>query len=104
MFKLWEFNCENCSNVWEDLVEEKESSCPECKQLSTTTSLSINLGAFSMLSPAAKAESLKRRSAEHTHRELKKEPERFGQAGIDRAREGQIRSVGGIKKNTNDGK
>jgi hypothetical protein len=53
---------------------------------------------FSIKTPEEKKRSLLERSYKHTAKELRKEPERFGQEGKNRARAGQIRSFGGMKK------
>ena len=87
MFKLFSFECKKCEEIWEDLVKEKESPCPICETISKTTVITVpNLGKFSMASPEEKKRILKKRSEEHTTKEVRKEPERWGQAGIERAK------------------
>lgn len=99
MYKVNDFECYSCSIVWEDLVKEGETSkCPKCESVGDKIKINtIKLGAFSMRSPEERKKELKRRSEEHTLKELRKEPERFGVEGIQRARKGQIKSFGGIK-------
>lgn len=90
-----DFECERCGCVWEDLVKRNDqvSDCPECNALSTKTVISCpNVNTFGMKSPAERSAAMKKRSEDHTKKELRKEPERFGAEGIKRAREGQIRS------------
>jgi hypothetical protein len=66
-------------------VSLEDVECPECgsKELKQLIS-SPNLATFSMMSPEEKVASMKRRSAEHTQKQIDKEPERWGKAGIDR--------------------
>ncbi len=98
MFKLHDFKCKACDCEWEDLVEPGEkSNCKKCNKPGKLQKLCLGkLGAFSIMDADGRRQSLLKRSAEHTLKELKKEPEKFGPEGIKRARDGQIRSVGGF--------
>lgn len=90
-----DFECEACECVWEDLVDRDNqvSVCPVCETESTKTLISCpNINTFGMKSAAERSSLMKKRSEEHTRKELRKEPEKFGAEGIKRAREGQIRS------------
>ncbi len=99
MLKLYDFRCEECDHEWEDLVDNEKSTCEQCnKEVPRLTLCSGNLGSFSLRSPEGKRQELLRRSAEHTLGLVRQNPEKFGDEGIRRAREGQIRSVGGIPK------
>jgi len=71
-FKLYLFYCEKCSYEWEDLVLEKSSSCESCGQVSNTIVPIAELGSFSMSSPEDKEAKLRKRSADHTKREMRK--------------------------------
>jgi hypothetical protein len=99
MYKLYDFICEACDSTWEDLVEGTTSPCPTCTLETQKAKLcQAKLAVFSIKTPEEKKRSLLERSYKHTAKELHKEPERFGQEGKNRARAGQIRSFGGMKK------
>lgn len=100
MLKLHDFKCESCDREWEDLVEPDEKSiCKLCNQPGELQKLCLGkMGAFSILDEDGRRQCLLKRSADHTLKELRREPEKFGPEGINRAREGQIRSVGGLKR------
>lgn len=99
MFKLHDFYCKICDLEWEDLTDDGLSVCPFCDTETTRlVQCTGKLAAFSLLSQDGKRQEMLRRSAEHTAKELKKEPERFGAEGVKRARMGQVRSVGGLGK------
>lgn len=106
-FRLFEFECTHCAEVWEDLVdrEEVESTCPCCLRLATEPTLSVpNLAVFSMMNAADKDMCLKKRSVKHTQEEIvNKTPEKWGGLGINLARHGQIRSAGGIDTDKSPG-
>lgn len=94
-FKLFDFTCEECGYEFEDLVEAgvEVTPCPNCGVGYGSRTMSVpNLGKFTMASAEGRSAMLKKRSEEHTHKELKKEPEKFGELGKQRARKGQIRS------------
>lgn len=98
-YKLHDFKCEDCDFEWEELSLDDTDVCSKCNK--TVNKLKIctgNMGGFSVRDEDGRRQELLRRSAEHTHKELKKNPEKFGAEGIKRAREGQVRSFGGITK------
>lgn len=93
-YKLYDFQCE-CGWEGEDLVEAgvTVTPCPNCGVGYAEKVISIpNLGTFSMADAATQASMLKKRSEEHTTKELRREPEKYGAEGVARARKGQIRS------------
>ena len=97
MLKLHDFQCSQCNYKWEDLVDDDISTCQKCN--TETTRLKVcsgQLGRFSIKNPDERREELMKRSADHTLKELRKNPEKFGPEGVRRAREGQIKSFGGI--------
>jgi hypothetical protein len=100
MLKLFNFTCTQCTTEWEDLVDaEGLSPCPDCQEERPRDAISCpKLATFAMLSKADKATALKKRSADHSKKELRKEAEQFGSFGKQLAREGQIRSFGGLGK------
>lgn len=99
MYKLYDFYCDSCDLEWEDLVEGVVSNCSKCNnEVPKLRICSGQLASFSLRDPDSQRQELLRRSADHTQRELKRNPEQFGPEGVRRARQGQIRSFGGIKK------
>jgi hypothetical protein len=85
-YKLVDLKCQKCENEWEDLVSQDEGSlCPKCTEPGTvTTNMVINMGAYSMLTPEMRRESLKKRSDKHTQKHIDATPEKWGDAGIER--------------------
>jgi hypothetical protein len=54
---------------------------------------------FSIMSPEQKRDHLKKRSEVHTQKQIiEKEPEKFGDLGIERARKGKIQVAGSLPK------
>lgn len=100
MLKLHDFNCKKCDREWEDLVEpDEESICKKCNQPGELLKLCLGkFGAWSIQDEDGRRQCLLKRSAEHSLKELKKDPEKFGPEGIKRARDGQIRVAGGMNK------
>lgn len=88
---LDEFECP-CGFSGEELVDRdcRQLTCPNCDEVLFPTMTVPRLGAYTMASTEQRAEILKQRSYAHTKKELRKEPERFGDEGIKRAREGQV--------------
>jgi len=70
---LSDYQCEVCAHTWEELTTTKEEypeGCPNCKEHNITRILG---GTTKKLNdPEAVASELKRRSAKHTEREIKK--------------------------------
>lgn len=99
MLKLWDFHCAACAFDWEDLVDDETSRCEKCNKRTKRQHLcSGQLGAWSIQDADGRRQELLRRSAAHTLSELRKQPEKFGAEGINRARAGQIRSFGGFSR------
>lgn len=70
-----DYVCDDCGTEWEDLVSKdtKSSTCPNCGLETTTPVISATgIAAFSLLSKDARAESLKKRSRDHSKREMKR--------------------------------
>lgn len=109
MWIMLDFMCPLCFNQWEDMVDKTEivSTCTECgsgvtKEHSLMPSPAI--AAFSLKDAAGRAETLKKRSSEHSQKELDREPEKFGGLGISMAKQkiqsGYGGKVRGLKKKT----
>ncbi len=83
-FKLRDFSCE-CGHEWEDLLEtgETESVCEECGMYNKPVLSCPNLNTMNLLPRSEYVAKMKKRSADHSHKELKRAPERFGKAGMD---------------------
>lgn len=74
-----DFQClsESCQHEWEDLVrreEENEQKCPVCGAAGRWVISASNIGSYSLLSKEDQAKSLRKRSREHTKKQLKKDP------------------------------
>lgn len=84
-YKLYDFYCPDCDEVWEDLVDEPK--CVHTCGKECTPTLSVpNLGTFSMMSPEQKKAHLQKRSQEHTQKQIiDKQPEKWGAEGVKRA-------------------
>lgn len=94
-YVIYDFECENCGRVWEDMVDRTavESPCPGCTTVSTNKLVACPaIASFSMLPLEDRSKLMKRRSEEHTKKEMRKEAERWGDLGKERAREGVIRN------------
>lgn len=98
-YKLHDFKCDDCGIEWEELSLDDTDVCAQCHKTVTKQIICTgNMGGFSIRDADGQRQELLRRSAEHTHKELKKNPEKFGDLGKQRARMGQVRSFGGIPK------
>ena len=96
-FKLHDFKCDDCDREWEDLSDDETSPCSECGVITSMLTICTgNMGGYSILDEDGKRQMMLKRSAEHTHKELKKNPEQFGELGVKRARAGQVKSFGGM--------
>lgn len=78
-FIMRDFQClsEQCQHQWEDLVrreEENEQKCPECGSAGSWIISATNLASYSLLSREDQAKSLRKRSRDHTRKQLKKDP------------------------------
>jgi putative FmdB family regulatory protein len=82
--QLRDFRCV-CGLDFEDLVESSDvlsATCPSCGQAAERIISAPHIGVTN--DPAKRAEILRKRSHEHTIKELKKEPERHGFEAADR--------------------
>lgn len=106
MWITYNYYCK-CGAEWDDMVDvrrsdglddkpvdphEKESPCPNCQELTQPGFSPPNIAAFSAMSKEFQAESLKKRSEVHSYKDIRKQPEKWGDLGKDMARKGQIRS------------
>ena len=77
---LRDFKCESttCSQpVWEELVDRKEENdqkCPTCSGPAKYTLCAPALATYSLMSKDDQAKHLRKRSRDHTRKELKKDP------------------------------
>lgn len=69
-----EFHCDDCNDIFEDLVETKTSfaPCPTCGQPCEKILSAPFLG--QMNDPQKRNEALRKRAHEHTLKEMKKDP------------------------------
>ncbi len=83
-YKLHDFECKNCGREWEDLIDVGTATieCQGCKE-QVPPCLSVpKLGMFSMMDQTQTTESLKKRSREHTQKQIiDKSPEKWGAEG-----------------------
>jgi putative FmdB family regulatory protein len=83
-----DFECLDCLYVFEEMYkrsERDELECPECGSQNLKQWLSApNLDTFSMMSAEQRVHSMKKRSADHTQKQIDKEPERWGEQGLAR--------------------
>lgn len=81
-----DFVCPNCGHEFEELFkvgDEDNIPCPECGHSPVESVLSSPaLGKFSMADRETKTEILKKRSFEHTKKEVIRNAEKFGDAGL----------------------
>lgn len=94
-----DFVCSDCGHMFDDIFDSREENlqveCPHCGSMNTEMLLSVpNVGAFSAASPERQREILAQRSAKHTAKEVLKEPERWGQTGIEEAKKYKNPQVG----------
>ncbi len=77
-YLIKDFLCEKCNEVFEEMVEPtvKLATCPICTEPAEQIMSSPMIG--TMNDSAKRLESLKKRSKEHSKREVAKEPEKFG--------------------------
>lgn len=84
-----DFQCLDCELEFEETFKSSERDqveCPHCfsRNLKVIILTAPAIGAFSAKSAEAQRESLMKRSAEDTQKQVDKEPERWGQQGIAR--------------------
>jgi putative FmdB family regulatory protein len=75
---LYDFTCSSCGEGFEDLVDPGQLTgiCPACQGLGERVMSAAHVGLLSG-DPARTAESLKRRSHEHSLREARKNVDQF---------------------------
>lgn len=80
MLKVYDFNCPECNENFEELVETdtRLAACPVCGSASEKVLSAPKLALFSMGSPEERAEKLKKRSFDHTQKEMKHNYNKFG--------------------------
>ncbi len=85
---IHDFECKKCQCIFEEMyktADRKKIKCPNCGSRSLKQVLTAaNIAAFSIMSPEMKREHLKKRSADHTQKQIDKEPERWGSHGMAR--------------------
>lgn len=74
-----DFECLNpkCKHEWDDLVlreEEDTQKCPVCGHVARWTISAPKLATYSLMSKDDQAKHLRKRSRDHTRKELKKDP------------------------------
>lgn len=74
-----DFQCQNleCGHTWEDLVdrsEENDQRCPKCSAPAKYVIGATHVATYSLMSKDDQAKHLRKRSREHTLKELKKDP------------------------------
>lgn len=76
--KLHDFQCTDCNNTFEDLVDNDNrfTNCPECGSIAEKLLSAPRIGLYN--DPDKRATELKRRSEQHTKKEVAKEHEKFG--------------------------
>jgi hypothetical protein len=85
-WKIDDFACLSCEIVFEEMYKDVlEVKCPLCDNEVEKILSATNIAAFSIMSPEQKRDSLMRRSAKHTQKEIDKNPEKWGREGIERA-------------------
>lgn len=82
------FKCKDCGHEFEELYkkgEETDIECPECesKQIEPLLS-SPRLSTYEMADKEGKAAILRKRSADHTKKQVMKDADRFGGHGMQR--------------------
>ncbi len=85
-FKLFDYACFGCDHEYEELVDAKDTNarCPECGHDNIPCLSVPKLGMFSMMDQTQRTEHLKQRSAKHTQTLVDKNPEKWGNAGLER--------------------
>lgn len=78
------FEClsSECGHSWEDIVpreEENSQQCPKCGHEARWVISVTGIAVFSMMSKDDQAKCLRKRSREHTMKELKKDPTQIRQ-------------------------
>lgn len=80
-----DFFCRDCEHEWEDLTPMDVTSpiCPNCGSEDTGVSLSVpNIASFSIMSKEDRTAHMKKRSADHSKREMKKDADKWRAMGF----------------------
>lgn len=86
-----DFVCNECNFEFDDLVptsggveDTTEVSCPHCRSEKVTKVLSTpKLASYSILDREARYAALRKRSKDHYHREIKNDPDSWGNSKKD---------------------
>jgi hypothetical protein len=93
-FIVRDFECKKCGLIFEDFVKRDETSTP-CKQCNEPSDMTISTPMISALcDPDKKRELLKKRSEEHSAKEMKHNVGKFAKYGIS----GQSTAAWNIRK------
>lgn len=84
-----DFKCNDCDHVWEEMYKTEEEGlvqCPACSSPNTEVDgiSSPALGMYSIADAEGKKSILMKRSAEHTMKDVIKNADKFGEAGLAR--------------------
>jgi len=85
VYLVKDFYCYECDLRFDSLVKRDvtNSACPTCSVSCESVISAPRLGKYN--DPTARAAELKQRSHNHTMKELKKQPEKYGFTGADRS-------------------
>ena len=71
------FECQVCPHTWDDLVkreEENDQKCPKCNGAAKWVICAPAIASYSIMDKDAQMKHLRKRSRDHTRKELKKDP------------------------------
>jgi uncharacterized Zn finger protein len=71
-YKVYDFECASCGEKWEDLVKERVSICPNCGAVETPQLCAPRLNTVNLMDKTSYTNMMKKRSDDHTARQLKK--------------------------------
>ncbi len=87
-WKTHEFQCSRCGHEFEEFYHTDSRpllECPACFCMDLVVLCSAsNLATFSMMSGEQQIAHMKKRSSDHTQKQIDKEPERWGDEGMAR--------------------
>ena len=89
---LKDFTCNSCLSTFEELYKVEEEDIVACKlcgshDVAIVQLSAPSLGKYSMADQETRASILRKRSADHTKKEVLGNIEKFGDAGLQRRRE-----------------
>jgi rRNA maturation protein Nop10 len=90
-----EFECDSCGHEWYDIIDSKEThdKCPKCGKRTKFSLSAPNLALYSLQDKAGRKAIMQKRSTEHTIKEVSREAEKWGEAGINLSKmSGKIQS------------